>query len=121
MVPNIRWNLEQINANPVNVVDAHYVPQAPRNQSKVIVDYRITRSQDISYKLQGATKNSISGITPLSNRKMFLSYHQPSFLYSTETIVKNLGDIERLETKYRKTLKCLLSLPECTALTKMET
>ena len=74
---------------PVNVVDKHYVhigvPQAPRNQSKVIVDYRITKSQDISYKLQGATKNSISGISPLSNRKMVLSYHQPSFLFGTET------------------------------------
>ena len=104
--------------SPVKVVDEYYVhigvPQAPKNQSKVIVDYRIARSQDISYKLQGATKNSISGISPLSNRKMFMSYHQPSFLYGTETMAINLGDIERLETKYRKTLKCMLSLPECT-------
>ena len=103
---------------PVRVVDEFYVhigvPQAPKNQSKTIVDYRIARSQDISYKLQGATKNSISGISPLSNRKMFLSYHQPSFLYGTDTMTINLGDIERLETKYRKTLKCMLSLPDCT-------
>ena len=103
---------------PVKVVDEYYVhigvPQAPKNQSKVIVDFRISRSQDISYKLQGATKNSISGISPLSNRKMFMSYHQPSFLYGTETMPINLGDIERLEKKYRKTLKCMLSLPECT-------
>ena len=104
---------------PVNVVDEHYVhigvPQAPKNQSKVIVDYRITKSQDISYKLQCATKNSVSGISPLSNRKMFMSYHQPSFLYGTDTMAINLGDIERLETKYRKTLKCMLSLPDCTS------
>ena len=45
---------------------------------------------------------------------MFLAYHQPSFLYGTDTMNINLGDIERLEVKYRKTLKCMLSLPDCT-------
>ena len=79
-----------------------------------MVDYRIAKSQDVSYKLQGATKNAISGISPLSNRKMFMSYHQPTFLYGTETMPLNLGDIERLEIKYRKTLKCMLSVPDCT-------
>ena len=91
------------------------VPQAPHNQSKVIVDYRISKSQEISYQLQGATKNALSGVSPLSNRKMFLSYHMPSFLYGTDTLNINLGDIERLELKYRKTLKCMLSLPDCTS------
>ena len=75
------------------------VPQAPHNQSKVIVDYRISKSQEISYQLQGATKNALSGVSPLSNRKMFLSYHMPSFLYGTDTLNINLGDIERLELK----------------------
>jgi hypothetical protein len=51
-------------------------------QSKVIVFNWIERSQDITYKLQGSTKNSISG-----NRKMF--YHQPSFLYGTDTIYQS--------------------------------
>ena len=104
--------------SPVNMVEDYYVhigvPQAPHKQSQVMVDYRITRGQDISYKLQGSTRNSISGVSPLSNRKMFLSYHQPSFLYGTETMTLNMSDIERLETKYRKTLKCMLSLPDCT-------
>ena len=104
---------------PVNQVKDYYVhigvPQANSNQSKTIVDYRITKSQDTTYMLQGATRNSISGISPLSNRKMFLSYHQPSFLYGTDTMHINLGDMERLEVKYRKTLKCMLSLPDCTA------
>ena len=79
-----------------------------------MIDYRIEKAQDMSYKLQGSTKNAISGVSPLSNRKMFLSYHQPSFLYGTETMNLNKGDIERLEIKYRKTLKCMLSLPDCT-------
>ena len=102
---------------PVKLVEDYYVhigvPQAPQKQSKVMVDYRISRGQDMSYKLQGSTKNSMSGVSPLSNRKMFLSYHQPSFLYGTETMCLNQGDIERLEVKYRKTLKCMLSLPDC--------
>ena len=45
---------------------------------------------------------------------MFLSYYQPSFLYGTDTMTLNQGDIDCLEIKYRKTLKCLLSLPDCT-------
>ena len=78
---------------PVKLVEDYYVhigvPQAPQKQSKVMVDYRISRGQDMSYKLQGSTKNSMSGVSPLSNRKMFLSYHQPSFLYGTETMCLN--------------------------------
>ena len=105
-------------SSPLKLVEDHYVhigvPQAPLKQSKVMVDYRIARGQDMTYKLQGSTKNAISGVSPLSNRKMFMSYHQPSFLYGTDTMCVNLGDIERLEVKYRKTLKCMLSLPECT-------
>ena len=45
---------------------------------------------------------------------MFMSYHQPSFLCHTETMTPNQGVIDRLEVKYRKTLKCMLSLPDCT-------
>ena len=45
---------------PVQIVEDYYVhigvPQAPHNQSKVVVDYRILKSQEISYQLQGATK-----------------------------------------------------------------
>ena len=41
--------------SPIKLVEEYYVhigvPQAPKNQSKVIVDYRIARSQDISYKM----------------------------------------------------------------------
>ena len=46
---------------------------------------------------------------------MFLSYHMPSYLYGTDTMTINLANIERLELKYRKTLKCMLSLPDCTS------
>ena len=104
---------------PVQTVEEPYVhigvPQAPRNQSKVITDYRIGKAQDISYKLQGASKSALAGVSPLSNRKMFVSYHQPSFLYGTDTMPINEGDLERLEVKYRKVLKCMLSLPDCTS------
>ena len=103
---------------PVNIVEDFYVhigvPQASQNQSKIIVDYRLERSDAISYQLQGVTKNSLSGISPLSNRKMFVSYHQPTFLYGTDTMSINETDLERLEVKYRKMLKCMMSLPDCT-------
>ena len=59
---------------PVQPVEDFYVhigvPQAPRNQSRVLTDYRIAKATDISYLLQGTTKNSLSGISPLSNRKI---------------------------------------------------
>ena len=45
---------------------------------------------------------------------MFTSYHQPTFLYGMDTMSINSTDIERLETKYRKVLKCMMSLPDCT-------
>ena len=103
---------------PVQTVQDQYVhigvPQAPLRQSQVMADYRIEKGQNITYKLQGATKNALLGISPLSNRKMFQSYHQPSFLYGTDTMNLNVGDMQRIEVKYRKVLKCMLSLPDCT-------
>ena len=45
---------------PVTIVEDYYVhigvPQASHKQSKVMVDYRIARGQDVSYELQGTTK-----------------------------------------------------------------
>ena len=102
---------------PVNLVDDFYVhigvPQSPRNQSRNAVDYCIKKGENMTYKLQASTLNSLCGVSPLSNRKMFLSYHQPSFLYGLDTMHVNTTDISKLETKYRHTLKHMLSLPDC--------
>ena len=46
---------------------------------------------------------------------MFISYHQPSFLYGADTMHLNSTDVEQIEVKYRKVLKCMLSLPDCTS------
>ena len=46
---------------PVTQVEESYihigVPQSPRHQSSNSVDYRITKGQNIGYKLQDSTKN----------------------------------------------------------------
>ena len=89
------------------------VPQSPCHQSKNAVDYRITKGDNITYKLQSSTLNTLCGISPISNRKMFLSYHQPSFLYGLDTMPLNSTDMKRLETRYRQTLKHMLSMPDC--------
>ena len=65
------------------------------------------------YKLQDSTRNSIRGVSPISNRKVFLSYHQPSFLYGLDTMNINATDMSKLETKYRKVLKNMMSFPDC--------
>ena len=56
---------------PVQTVKDSYVhigvPQAPHNQSKVMSDYRIEKATDISYLLQGSTKHTLAGVSPLSN------------------------------------------------------
>ena len=65
-------------------------------QSKVIVDNRIERSETLPYQLQDVTKNSLSGISPLANRKIFVSYHQPTFLYGTDTMSINITEFETL-------------------------
>ena len=80
--------------SPVQTVEDKYVhigvPQATRRQSQTMADY----SQNISYKLQGLTKNTLAGVSPISNRKMFISYHQPTFLYGTDTMPLNITDME---------------------------
>ena len=102
---------------PVSQVEDFYihigVPQSPRQQSKLAVDYRITKGQNITYQLQASTQNSLSGVSPLSNRKMFISYHQPSFMYGLDTMNLNITDIDRLEVKYKKVLKNMMSMPDC--------
>ena len=89
------------------------VPQSPRHQSVNSVAYRITKGQNMVYKLQDSTRNSIRGVSPISNRKIFLSYHQPSFLYGLDTMNINTTDMSKLEVKYRKVLKNMLSMPDC--------
>ena len=101
--------------SPVRIVQDFYthigVPQSSRHQSKNATDYRIEKGQNISYKLQSSTQNTLSGVSPLCNRKTFLSYHQSSFLYGLDTMNINTTDLARLETKYRQVLKNMLSLP----------
>ena len=67
----------------------------------------------MTYKLQASTQNNLCGLSPLSNRKMFISYHQPSFLYGLDTMHLNATDLVALECKYRKVLKHMMSMPDC--------
>ena len=101
---------------PVNQVKDFYthigVLQSPRNQSRNAIDYRITKGHNITYKLQSSTQNTLCGVSPISNRKMFLSYHQPSFLYGLDTMPISVTDMARLETKYRQVLKNMMSMPD---------
>ena len=103
---------------PVSLVSEFYthigVPQAPRNQSKHATDFRISKGEDISYMLQNSTKNALKGISPISNRKVFISYFQPSYLYGLDTLSINKGDMNRLETSYRSVIKHMLALPDNT-------
>ena len=103
---------------PVSTVEESYnhigVPQAVRKQSQVASKYRISKGKDISYALQDSTKNSLLGISPIANRKVFLSYHQPSFMYGMDTLILNRADIDSLERSYRLTLKKFMCLPQGT-------
>jgi hypothetical protein len=103
---------------PVSVVEDPYthigVPQAPRQQSKVVSEYRMAKGQDMSYMLQHSTKNALLGVSPLSNRKMFIAYFQPSFLYGTDTVHINKGDLEHLEINYRSVVKHMMAVPNNT-------
>ena len=102
-------NLLTFFGNPVKTVQEFYVhigvPQAPRQQSQIASKYRISKGNEISYTLQESTKNSLRGISPLSSRKMFVSYHQPSFIYGLDTLSLNRCDLDNLERNYRKVIK----------------
>ena len=61
--------------------------------------------------LQDVTKNALLGISPISNRHVFMCYHKPTFVYGLDTIQVSPSDIERLERKYRAELKQLQTFP----------
>ena len=109
-------NLLTLFGKPVSLVQDYYqhigVPQAPRNQSKAIIDQRISKATDMCYMLQDSIKNSLCGVSPLSNRKMFFSYIQPIFVYGTETMEINKKDLARLEISFRSVLKKMMSLSD---------
>ena len=100
---------------PVSLVEEPYphigVIQVSRKQSAVASAHRISKGVETSYLLQDVTKNALKGISPLSNRHVFMCYHGPTFVYGLDTIHMNKIDIERLEQKYRAELKRLQSLP----------
>ena len=64
--------------------------------------------------LQQSTKNTMQGVSPLSNRKMFISYFQPSFLYGIDTVNMNKGDLEHIEISYRSVIKHMMAVPDNT-------
>ena len=109
-------NLLTLFGKPVSLVKDFYqhigVPQAPRNQSKIIIDQRISKATDMYYMLQDSIKNSLCGVSPLSNRKVFFSYIQPIFVYGIETMEINKADLKRLEISFRGTLKKMMSLSD---------
>ena len=90
------------------------MPQATRKQSQTAAKYRTVKGKDISYKLQDSTRNSLLGISPVANRKMFASYHQPTFVYGMDTIFLNIADIDSLERNYRNVIKSMLCFPDNT-------
>ena len=62
---------------PVSLVDESYthigVPQAPRQQSKLVTDYRVAKGENISYMLQHSTKMPLKGSVQFQTGRC--SYH----------------------------------------------
>ena len=70
---------------------------------------------EMVYLHQGSTKSALSGVSPVSNRKIVKSYDLPTFIYGLDTIPVNKTDLDRLETKFRSVLRSLQSLPRMVA------
>ena len=87
------------------------VVQAPTSQSKLAVDYRLSKGMEMVYLHQGSTKSALSGVNPMSNRNIIKSYDLPTFIYGLDTIPVNMTDLDRLETKFRNVLRNMQSLP----------
>ena len=103
---------------PVQQVEDSYihigVAQAPRKQSAVAVETRITKMTETCYMMQDVTRNSLLGVSPLANRNIFQSYHSPVGLFGLDTVHMNKTDMARLEVKYRGELKRMMALPDHT-------
>ena len=67
------------------------------------------------YQHQGSTKSALSGVSPVSNRKIVKSYDLPTFIYGLDTIPVNKTDLDQLETKFRGVLRNIQSLPSMVA------
>ena len=70
------------------------VVQAPTEQSRLAVDYRLSKGMEMVYLHQGSTKSALSGINPASNRNIILCYDLPTFIYGLDTIPVNLTDLD---------------------------
>ena len=86
------------------------VPQAPVNQSKIAVDYRIKKGNDMFFSHQDVMKNSLQGISPMTNKNIVDSYLVPAFTYVLDTININPTDMDRLEIKFRNILRSIQGL-----------
>ena len=75
--------------SPVNTVDDYYVhigvPQAAHNQSKVMVEYRITKSETLSYKVLPKTPCQVSALS-LTGKCSLLTTSQPSSMEQTQCL-----------------------------------
>ena len=91
------------------------VVQAPTHQSKLAVNYRLTKAMETVYLHQGSTKSALSGISPVSNRKIVMCYDLPTFIYGLDTIPVNKTDLDQLELKFRNVLRNIQSLPASVA------
>ena len=87
------------------------VVQAPVNQSKLAVDYRLAKAMEMVYLHQGSTRSALAGVSPVSNRNIIKCYDLPTFIYGLDTIPVNKTDLDRLETKFRSVLRKIQSLP----------
>ena len=88
------------------------VVQAPYDQSKLAVDYRLSKGMEMVYLHQGTTRSALSGVNPVSNRNIIKCYDLPTFIYGLDCIPVNVTYLDRLETKYRAVLRNVQSLPK---------
>ena len=79
------------------------------------VDERIKLARRTQYALIGTGLHGTNGLDPVTSYKIYKTYVLPRLIYGLEVLSLNKADVSQLEKFHRKTLRCIQSLPQRTA------
>ena len=85
------------------------------NSSKLTIADRISTARKTLYALTGSGLHGTNGLSVPTSLRLYEVYVMPRALYGLESITLSKSSIHDLEMFHRKTLRCILGLPERTA------
>ena len=107
-----------INAQPipVNHISTHLGIDRTSMSANATVDARILTARGTLYALMGAGLHGMNGLPIATSTHLYMVYVLPRLLYGLETISIDRPRLKSLEIFHRTTLRCIIGLPERSAI-----